>query len=212
MPAPEPKPRRADAIVDRGASTPGETTDGRHRRSERSRAKIVEALLALVHAGRISPSAEDVAMHAQVGIRSVFRHFTDMESLYREMWVRLEEEFMEAAKTPFRSTDWRGRLSEMIERRIGVFERIAPYRRAADAHRHHSPSLQADSKWMNDFLRLRLVQVLPAEIADDKLRLDTLDMLLSFETWRRLRLEQKLPLRRTREIIDYMVGLVLPQG
>jgi AcrR family transcriptional regulator len=210
MPAPEPKVRKADA--DRGTPVPAETTDGRHRRSERSRAKIIEALLALVHAGRISPSAEDVALHAQVGIRSVFRHFTDMESLYREMWVRLETEFMEAAKTPFRSTDWRGQLAEMIERRIGVFERIAPYRRAADAHRHHSPTLQADGKWMNDFLRLRLQQVLPPEIAEDKLKFDSLDMLLSFETWRRLRLEQKLPLRRTREIIDYMVGLVLPQG
>jgi hypothetical protein len=135
-----------------------------------------------------------------------------MESLYREMWVRLESEFMEAAKTPFRSSDWRGQLAEMIERRIGVFERIAPYRRAADAHRHHSPSLQADSKWMNDFLRLRLQQVLPPEIAEDKLRLDTLDMLLSFETWRRLRTDQKLPLRRAREIIDYLVGMIIPPG
>jgi AcrR family transcriptional regulator len=212
MPAPEPKPRKADTIVSGDAPAPAQTTDGRHRRSERSRAKIVEALLALVHAGRISPSAEDVAMHAQVGIRSVFRHFSDMESLYREMWVRLESEFMEAAKTPFRSSDWRGQLAEMIERRIGVFERIAPYRRAADAHRHHSPTLQADGKWMNDFLRMRLQQVLPADIAEDKLKLDALDMLLSFETWRRLRHDQKLPLRRTREIIDYMVGLVLPQG
>jgi AcrR family transcriptional regulator len=210
MPAPEPKLRKADALVSRRDKTPVDSTDGRHRRSERSRAKIIEAMLALVHAGRVSPSAEDVATHAQVGIRSVFRHFTDMESLYREMWVRLETEFMEAAKTPFRSTDWRGKLNEMIERRIGVFERIAPYRHAADAHRHNSPALQADSKWMNDFLRLRLQQVLPPEVADDKLRLDALDMLLSFETWRRLRQDQGLPLRRTRETIDYLVNMVLP--
>jgi AcrR family transcriptional regulator len=212
MPAIEPKPRKADAIIGPSGQSPAETTDGRHRRSERSRAKIIEAMLALVHAGRISPSAEDVALHAQVGIRSVFRHFTDMESLYREMWVRLESEFMEAARTPFRSTDWRGQLAEVIERRIGVFERIAPYRRAADAHQHHSPTLQADGKWMNDFLRLRLTQVLPPEITEDKLRLDALDMLLSFETWRRLRTDQKLPLRRAREIIDYLVGMIIPPG
>lgn len=209
MPVPEPTTRKS--TVSAGARTV-ETTDGRHRRSERSRAKIIEALLALVHTGRISPSAEEVALHAQVGIRSVFRHFTDMESLYREMWLRLEAEFMEAAKVPFRSSDWRGQLAEMIERRIGVFERMAPYRRASDAHRHHSPTLQADGKRMNDFLRMRLGQVLPHAIVEDKLRFDALDMLLSFETWRRLRVDQKLPLRRTREIIDYMVGLMLPPG
>lgn len=59
--------------------------DGRRKRSHSSRAKIVKALLDLVEGGTISPSAAEVAEAAGVGLRSVFRHFDDMESLYREM-------------------------------------------------------------------------------------------------------------------------------
>ncbi|MEO8374286.1 MAG: hypothetical protein ABI471_03615, partial [Sphingomonas bacterium] len=55
------------------------STDGRRRRSETSRDKIVEAMLAIVAEGQITPSAEQVALRAEVGLRSVFRHFKDME-------------------------------------------------------------------------------------------------------------------------------------
>ena len=57
--------------------------DGRRLRSQVSRAKIVEALMTLVEAGQVDPSAEEVAATAGVGLRSVFRHFKDMESLRR---------------------------------------------------------------------------------------------------------------------------------
>ena len=61
------------------------STDGRRRRSQRSRDRIVTAMIDLVEAGAITPSAEEVAARAEVGLRSVFRHFRDMESLYREI-------------------------------------------------------------------------------------------------------------------------------
>lgn len=42
-------------------------------------------MLELVREGDISPSAELVAARADVGLRTVFRHFKDLDSLYREM-------------------------------------------------------------------------------------------------------------------------------
>ena len=48
-------------------------------------------MLELVREGRIAPTAEEVAQRASVGLRTVFRRFKDMESLYAEMSVAIGE-------------------------------------------------------------------------------------------------------------------------
>ena len=62
-----------------------EERDGRRLRSIDSRARIVKAMLALIEEGDMAPGAEAVAARAEVGLRTVFRHFKDMESLYRDV-------------------------------------------------------------------------------------------------------------------------------
>ncbi len=59
--------------------------DGRQLRSIRSREKIVDALLQLMRDGVFMPTAQQVADTAEVSIRSVFRHFEDMDTLYAEI-------------------------------------------------------------------------------------------------------------------------------
>ena len=54
--------------------------DGRRQRSRASRAKIIKAFMELMKSGDPSPSAARVAERAGVGLRSVFRHFDDMDS------------------------------------------------------------------------------------------------------------------------------------
>ena len=75
--------------------------DGRRRRSLDSQQRIVDALLALVGEGHLSPSAEQVSQRAGVGLRSVFRHFKDMESLHRTMSDSLSVRMEQAARQPF---------------------------------------------------------------------------------------------------------------
>ena len=58
-----------------------ETVDGRVQRSQRSRQAMVQALFDLVGSGVLQPTAQQVARRAKVGIRTVFRHFSDMDSL-----------------------------------------------------------------------------------------------------------------------------------
>ena len=60
-------------------------SDGRINRSIVTRKKIVDALTALVFEGHITPTAEQVAQRANVGLHTVFRHFDDMDSLCREV-------------------------------------------------------------------------------------------------------------------------------
>ncbi len=179
--------------------------DGRRLRAHDSRARIVAAMLELVHGGEVSPSAEQVATRAEVGLRTVFRHFKDMDSLYAEMAGVIEAELRTMFFVPFKSGDWRERLIELVRRRAAIFERIAPFKRAAQANRHRSPFADAETIRVAAFFRDVLKAQLPPEVARDHLRLEALDLLLSYESWARLRSDQGLTPRRAQEVIEAAV-------
>ena len=183
--------------------------DGRRRRSQDSRARIVQAMLELVHAGETSPAAELVADRAKVGLRTVFRHFNDMDSLYREMSAVIEVELHGIISQPFKSADWRGRMVELVQRRSTVYERIAPFRRAGDIHRQRSQVLAADYARFVALGREILRRESPPELLRDKARFEALDMLLSFDAWNRLRRDQGLSPRRTVEALETAVSALV---
>ncbi len=183
------------------------SSDGRRRRSEQSRTRIVDAVMALVAEGHITPSAENVAARAGVGLRSVFRHFKDMESLYAEIWLSNVRVY-KAALLPYVSADWRGKLDEMIERRTGIYEQLLPFKRAGDVHIHKSPTLAVNQKAVSRVLRERLAQILPAAIAGKPLVFEAINMLLSFECWQLLRLEQQLDPAMARQLIGNQISLI----
>ncbi|MFW2851975.1 TetR/AcrR family transcriptional regulator [Sphingomonas sp. TX0543] len=182
--------------------------DGRHKRSEASRRKIIAAMVALVGEGDPAPAAEKIAARAGVGLRTVFRQFADMEAIYAGMAERLADEYRNWLD-PFTATDWRGQLAEMIERRLETYERLMPYKRAADAHRHASATIQQRHAVVVATMRARLQGLLPPAIAGDEIGLETIDLMLSFETWQRLRLDQGLPVPRARMVVESAVARVL---
>jgi AcrR family transcriptional regulator len=186
-----------------------ETSDGRRRRSIDSRARIVAAMLDIVREGQVAPGAEEVAERAEVGLRTVFRHFKDMDSLYREIAHAVEAEFIKIVSKPFKAEAWQDRVLELIERRTPVYERITPFRRASDAHRHTSAFIQARHGFLAVQAREILVRILPADVVKDTPTFETLDLLLSFETWSRLRGEQGLSQKRAREVLTDAVQRVL---
>jgi AcrR family transcriptional regulator len=179
-------------------------SDGRHKRSEASRRAIVDAMLALVRGGEVSPSAEAVAARAKVGLRSVFRHFANMESLYREMHARIAAEIMPLATQPFAAAAWREVLGEVVARRADIFERVLPIRIASDVQRHTSLFLETRAREMNAMQRHTLVETLPKALRDGA-TLEALDLVLSFDTWRRLRRDQGLSPARARAVLEEMV-------
>lgn len=183
--------------------------DGRRRRGQDNRARIVEAMLELIHSGEISPGAEMVAARADVGLRTVFRHFKDMDSLYGEMAQVIERELSAVLAQPFVATDWRGRVLELISRRAVGFEKIYPFKRAADAQRHQSPFLQSNHVRLMVVLREVLREIVPPDLARDRTRFEALDLLLSYEAWSRLRRDQGLTPKRAREVLEATVRQVL---
>jgi AcrR family transcriptional regulator len=186
-----------------------EQTDGRRQRSEASREKIVQAMLALVAEGDVCPGAESVAARAGVGLRTVFRHFENMESLYQQISAVVTAELVPMVDEPFTAQDWAGRLIELIERRARIFERVMPYKIAGEVHRHQSAFLERQATELVREQRATLVQLLPEAKRADAGFLDGLDLLLSFESWRRLRKDQKLSPAAARQVLERLVSALL---
>jgi AcrR family transcriptional regulator len=183
--------------------------DGRRQRSEASRERIVQAMLELIGTGEIMPGAELVAARAGVGLRTVFRHFDNMESLYQEIGAVIAAEILPMAQLPFEAKDWRGRILEMIGRRAQIFERIMPFKIAADVHRHQSPFVQNQGVEFVRLQRAPLARILPESTRANTPLVESLDLVLSFEAWRRLRKDQKLSVARARQTLVMLVGALL---
>jgi AcrR family transcriptional regulator len=191
--------------------TDASQTDGRRARSETSRAKIVAAMLDLVGKGDIAPSAARVAETAGVGLRSVFRHFDDMDALYREMSQAIEAQVLPMALKPLTGATWRERLLEIIERRVLVFETILPFRISANIKRFQSEFLMQDYRRMLRLERTSLEAILPAHVRADIPLVDALNVPLSFQTWRLLRHDQELSIADARAVVVRLVEAVLAQ-
>src|SRR5262245_8040613 len=118
---PDVEPRRREDLRVRDVSAPSGSADGRVRRSEKSRAAIVTARFDLVGEGVVRPTAQQVAERAGVGIRSVFRHFDDMESLYAAMNARLRAEVLPLLRDETVTGTLRTRALALVERRVRLF-------------------------------------------------------------------------------------------
>jgi AcrR family transcriptional regulator len=185
------------------------SADGRRRRGQDNRARIVAAMLEIIQTGDLTPSAEQVAQRADVGLRTVFRHFQDMDSLFREMSVVIMGALQRAAEAPFRSEDWRERVVELVERRGWAFERVGPFLSAATLIRRRSKYMDVDHARLVAALREILEQQLPSTVTRDKTKLEALDLLLSFEAWSRLRREQRLSPEQAQETLEAAVRRLL---
>lgn len=175
--------------------TPDKTaveSDGRRQRSNRSRDQIVRAMIELVRAGEMQPAAARVAEKANVGLRTVFRHFEEMETLNREISAIVDKEILPIVEKPFLGKTWRDQLEELLQRRADIYERIMPLKIAGSLQRFRSPFLMKD---YNRFLRMEregLKRVLPPKIVNDAVLFSGIEMATGFQAWRRLRHDQGL--------------------
>ena len=188
---------------------PAPTSDGRVRRGERSGQAIVDALVVLVGEGILEPTAQQVAARAGVGIRTVFRRFSDMEGLFARMNARVQTEALPLLVGGEPSGGPVERARALVGRRIAFFERIAPYKRSANRKRWRSPFLRDRHARLVRALRADLTRWLPELRRAPEDVVDALDLATSFEAWDRLRTEQRLGRERAHAVVERIVlGLV----
>ena len=187
---------------------PGTKPDGRLQRSERSRRLIVEASQQLIGEGILVPTAQQVADRAGVGIRTLFRHFADMESLYATVdnYLRASYEGL------FLGGDRAGTLAERvlhaIEARATAYEKLSPLILSTRAQMWRSAVLRKNYARNQRGLRKDLADWLPELLALAPHKREAVEALTSFETWDRLRSMQGLTRKTSIEVIYEMLCLL----
>jgi AcrR family transcriptional regulator len=182
--------------------TAAAAADGRARRAERSREAIVSALFELIGEGNPQPTAQQVAERGRVGLRSVFRHFADMDTLYAEIGARVSEEALPLLHDAPVAGTVEERLIEMIGRRAAFYEAIAHYKRSGNLNRRRSPFLQRQHGRLVRELRERLTRGVPELARAPESLTEALDLVLSFDAWDRLRSDQKLSRERATAAVE----------
>ena len=183
--------------------------DGRARRAARSRAAIEDALYALVSEGILQPTMQEVATRAGVAMRSVFRHYSDMEGLFASLDARLRLEALPLLHEPDLTKSLPHRLRALVRQRTRIFERIAPFKRSADVQRWRSPFIREQQGFFIGELRTRLRRWLP-ELADVSADVqEAVELVLSFEAWDRLRIAQGLGRRRAAVVMEHAATTLL---
>ena len=166
--------------------------DGRRSRTVETRKRIVRAVAELVQEGKVAPTAEEVSARADVGLRTVFRHFDDMDSLYQEIDQELGINVALMMQMVSKAETWQARLKENIEVRCQLYDTITPFLISGQVHRHTSAMVEASFKRKVELERADLENILPKSIQEDTPRFEALLMLLSPEAWIRLRRDQGL--------------------
>ena len=184
------------------------TTDGRKLRSERSRKALIDAAMALIMEGTLVPTAQLISDKAGVGIRSFFRHFPDMESLF----AAVDEEQRAAYEAMFLGGDRSGSLDERVlhavERHADAYESLTNVMLSTHAQRWRYQVLRKNYARNQKGLRQDLDDWLP-ELADlSRSQREAIDAIASFEMWHRLRDHQGLSKPAA---IQLVCGLLLSQ-
>ena len=188
-----------------------EKIDGRRLRSGRSRQLIIESMLQLIKEGNLAPTAKQVANHAKVGIRSVFRHFEDMEAIFAtadELW-RKECYHDRPAIDP--QLPLKQRISLTAEQLGNHFEAHSNILKSTATRRWRSTFLNHNYAGYQDQMRANLKIWLPELETLSASKQEAVVGILSFEYWDRLRDHQsQTPAASIDAIVDLLNSLISP--
>ena len=189
-----------------------QSSDGRRQRSERSQTAIIEAALALMDEGALVPTAQQIADRAGVGIRSFFRHFADMDSLF----LAADEMLISSYEALFEVDNRAGTLSERVARAIDLygnaFDQLRPIILCTQAQLWRSPKLRENYAWHQKRLRKELELWLPEVVALPNDRREALHAVASFDMWHRLREHQGLSPKASSDIVTSLVHDLIASG
>jgi AcrR family transcriptional regulator len=185
--------------------------DGRVARGQRTRRNVAVALMELLREGDPEPTAKAVAQRAEVSLRLVFHHFAEMDDLYhyvaalvlRRQWSGMPRISDKLALTT--------RIDRTVAHRAGLYEEIAPVRRALMRRVATAPGVRDAIAAADGLLLESLKATFAPELAalPEGLRavyLDALDTASSWEAWDRLRTRSRLPVRGAKRVMARTLG------
>lgn len=192
---------RGDALALQIVQSP----DGRRQRSERSQIAIIEAALALMDEGVLVPTAQQIADRAGVGIRSFFRHFTDMDSLF----LAADEMLRDSYEALFKVDDRSGSVTERVLRVVALygnaFDQLSQIILCTQALLWRFPKLRENYAWHQKRLRKEFELWVPEVAQLRREQREAVHAIASFEMWHRLRVHQGLSPKLVSDIVTQLV-------
>ena len=182
-----------------------EAVDGRRLRSERSRFAIIEASLALQEEGVLVPTAQQISDRAGVGIRSFFRHFEDMETLFEAADDHIRDSYEALFLGGDRDGTLEERIEHAVERHAEAYDSISNIVLGTHAQLWRYKTLRKNYARNQRGLRKDLDDWLPELKQLGRNQREAVDAIASFEMWHRLRYHQGLSKSAA---IDVIVSLL----
>ena len=186
-----------------------EETDGRRARAVRTKSAIVGALLDLVREGSLAPTAKQIAARAGVAVRSIGQHFPSRENLFVAAAAEHARRGRESSREPVPIT---GPLATRVERfvdaRAAELEETSALRRAASVITRSKTVTTAMARAAEERRKVAAA-VFAAEIGDDAVVLDALEVASGGRAWDQLRVEMKLSVANAKRVMKRTVTSLL---
>ncbi len=184
--------------------SPKSSADGRRLRAQRNRQAVLDALVALIRERDTTPTPEEIAAHAGISRRTLFRLFADLDALHIAMNEYMRTMVLERFPPPLPSDEpLPQRLDALLQHRAGVYEFIMPFRRQAQYHRHTvalvHQTLQEDRNQLRFHLEMLFADDIPA---GDTALWNLLEVMTSWQTWHTLRREQGCSVETAKTVIQ----------
>lgn len=165
-----------------------ERVDGRTARSMRTKQAVIDALLELMEEGDLRPTAPRIAERAGVSLRTVFQHFSDLDTLFLAAAKRHFTLNLELHKSVPRDLPVEDRVDAFAAQRCRMYEAVASVRLAAEVNEAFSPEVRPVLDLARRAYRSEIEWLFGDELADlDEgtrvASLDAVDAAASFAAW-----------------------------
>jgi len=183
------------AVKGRPEEATPQRRDGRHLRSERTRASIVGALLSLADQGELAPTAQQIADTAGVAIRSIRQHFESREQLFIAAATEHARRTKDLRVDVDTAAPLLSRVAAFVKARVRELAATAPLRHAASLEEDRSPIIAKAMTLARMTRRKEVSRSFEAEIAraaDPEAALDIVDLVCGARGYDALRRDHGL--------------------
>jgi AcrR family transcriptional regulator len=168
--------------------------------------------MTMVKEGNLIPSAQQISARAGVAVRSVFRHFDDMENLHVAFDQLLQEEvekkFPKESLLLESETPLSERITRVIEIQTSLWELNENIILSAHAQFWNSKALRKNYARYQSSQRKQLDEWLPELKEFDRTSRESANAIVSFEMWNRLRRHQGLGKAQATNVVTSMLNSV----
>eukprot|EP00439_Symbiodinium_sp_Y106_P088288 s1_g824.t1 len=176
-------------------------SDGRSDRGLRTHERIVLALFELIREGNLRPRGEEIAEKAGVAVRTLFRHFDDMEGLFGTAQAFMTEQFGVDMVAPKVKGSLEERALAYAKAQGAIYEENRNYLLFYVSRAKTVEEANAIRAANSQSLRLRLWSALPEVAAADPVLRHSVEALYSFQMWDQMRFQQGLSADMCHQVI-----------